>query len=79
MAGGQQLIFWHINKEMVKVKQVRIGKVVKKKDPMYDDKFTLTLKQHGKLSGADSRALKALIEGVCEKFLSEKYDPPAET
>lgn len=60
---------------MVKVKNVRIGKVVKKKDELDPSKFTLTIKQHGKLSGSDSRKLKALIEGACEQFLIEKYQP----
>ena len=61
---------------MVKTKNVRLGKVVKKKDENDDKKYTLTIRQHGKLSGADSRKLKALLEDTCQKFLVEKYHVP---
>ena len=61
---------------MGKIKQVRLGKVVKKRDEADPAKFTLSIRQHGKLSGADSRKLKAQIEAVCSQFLNEKYVVP---
>ena len=58
---------------MGKGKQVRLGKVVKKKDEENPNKFTLSIRQHGKLSGSDSRKLKAQLEAVCHQFIVEKY------
>ena len=58
---------------MGKTKTVRFGKVVKKRDELDESKFNLTIKQHGKLSGADSRKLKAAIEDTMQKFITEKY------
>ena len=62
---------------MRKTKNVRFGKVVKKKDEADETntKFFLSIKQHGKLSGADSRKLKTAIEATIQKFLTEKYSP----
>ena len=60
---------------MGKVKQVRFGRVVKKRDEADATKFFLSIKQHGKLSGAESRRLKAQIEAVCDQFLKDKYEP----
>ena len=60
---------------MGKTKNVRFGKVVKKKDEVDENKFYLSIKQHGKLSGSDSRKLKAAIEETVQKFLTEKYNP----
>ena len=60
---------------MGKIKNVRVGKVVKKKDELDDTKFYLSIKQHGKLSGTDSRKLKSAIEETIQNFLTEKYNP----
>ena len=58
---------------MAKNKQVRIGRVVKKKVPDTEDRYTLSLKQHGKLTGAQSRELKAAIEKAVETYLASLY------
>ena len=60
---------------MGKTKQVRFGKVVKKRDEQDPLKYTLSIRQHGKLTGAESRQLKAQVEAVCEQFLKDKYTP----
>ena len=60
---------------MGKVKQVRFGRVVKKKDEQDPLKYTLSIRQHGKLTGAESRQLKAQIEAVCQQFVKDKYEP----
>ncbi len=60
---------------MGKTKNVRFGKIVKRKDELDDNKFHLSIKQHGKLSGSDSRKLKTAIEETVQKFLTEKYNP----
>ena len=60
---------------MGKTKQVRFGKVVKKRDEQDPLKYTLSIRQHGKLTGAESRQLKAQIEAVCQQFIKDKYEP----
>ena len=60
---------------MAKNKQVRIGRVVKHKIPATEDRYVLSLKQNGKLSGQQSRELKAAIEKVVETYLSTLYAP----
>ena len=63
---------------MGKTKQVRLGKVVKRKDENHENKFTLSIKQMGKLTGNQQRELKADIERVCEAFLQKLYIPSDE-
>ena len=56
----------------MRVKQVKLGKVVKRKDEK-ENKFTLSIKQIGKLSGKEQRQLKSDIEKTCELFLQKLY------
>ncbi len=63
---------------MAKSKIVKLGKVVKRKDENRDDKFTLSIKQMGKLTGAQQRLLKADIEEACRLFLQTLYAPSDE-
>ena len=58
---------------MGKPKQVRLGKVVKRRDENVENKFTLSIKQMGKLTGQQQRRLKADIEKVCQDFLESLY------
>ena len=60
---------------MGKPKVVKLGKVVKRKDENKENKFTLSIKQMGKLSGAEQRTLKADIEEACRLFLERLYAP----
>ena len=63
---------------MAKPKIVKLGKVVKRKDEDKENKFTLSIKQFGKLTGAQQRQLKADIEKACELFLQRLYAPSDE-
>jgi hypothetical protein len=63
---------------MAKSKIVKLGKVVKRKDEDKVDKFTLSIKQFGKLTGAEQRQLKADIEQACTAFLHRMYAPSDE-
>ena len=58
---------------MAKIKQVKLGKVVKRKDENHENKFTLSIKQMGKLTGKEQRQLKSDIERTCEQFLQKLY------
>ena len=58
---------------MGKIKPVKLGKVVKRKDENHDGKFTLSIKQLGKLTGREQRQLKADIEKTCADFLLKLY------
>ena len=60
----------------MKTKQVRLGKVVKRKEE--DNKFVLSIKQFGKLTGKQQRELKADIEKACDLFLGKLYAPADE-
>jgi hypothetical protein len=56
-----------------KTKQVRLGKVVKRRDENDENKFTLSIKQFGKLTGKQHRQLKAEIESTLTGFLEKLY------
>jgi len=61
-----------------KIKQVRLGKVVKRRDENDENKFTLSIKQFGKLTGKQHRQLKAEIEQTLTSFLQKMYAPADE-
>ena len=64
---------------MAKIKQVRLGKVVKRRDENDENKFTLSIKQFGKLTGKQYRQLKAEIEQTLTNFLQKLYAPANES
>jgi len=77
-ANGGSFDFMRLYINMAKQKIVKLGKVVKRKDENRENKFTLSIKQLGKLTGAQQRQLKADIEEACRLFLQRLYAPSDE-
>jgi len=51
--------------------KLKLGKFCKKRVPEKDNVYVWTLKQTGKLSGAQSKELKALLDAAVANFLEE--------
>ena len=64
---------------MGKIKQVRLGKLVKRRDENDENKFTLSIKQFGRLTGKQHRLLKTEIEQTMKNFLEKLYAPANES
>ena len=54
-------------------KIVRLGKFSKRRVPEKDNQFVWTVKQTNKLTGAESRKLKAALDEVSQQFIRELY------